>query len=70
MNGGGREPETISYVFWEEDGAWIGYFEEFPDYWTQGASREDLEEHLRDLNKDLSSGEIPNVRRVAHLQMR
>lgn len=54
MNGGVREPAAISYVFWEEDGAWIGYFEEFPDYWTQGASREDLEEHLRDLNKDLS----------------
>lgn len=48
---------------------WLGYLEEFPDYWTQGVSLEDLEEHLKDLFKHLTSGEIPNVRRVAHLQV-
>jgi len=70
MDGGERDPAAIPYVFWEEEGTWLGYFEAFPDYWTQGTSREDLEEHLRDLYKDLSSGEIPNIRRVAHLQLR
>lgn len=49
---------------------WLGYLEAFPDYWTQGTSRGDLEEHLQDLHKDLSSGAIPNIRRVAHLQVR
>jgi len=34
---------------------------------TQGESSEDLQEHLRDLYRDLGSGEIPGVRRVAEL---
>ena len=42
---------------------------EFPDYLTQGESLADLEEHLRDLHKDLTSGVIPSVRRVAELQV-
>lgn len=46
---------------------WLGYFEEFPDYMTQGESLEDLQVHLRDLYVDLTSGEIPGIRRVAEL---
>jgi predicted RNase H-like HicB family nuclease len=44
------------YVYWQEDGAWLGYLEKFPDYWTQGMSMEDLQEHLRDLYNDLTNG--------------
>jgi hypothetical protein len=46
---------------------WLGYFEEFPDYLTQGETIEDLQENLRNLYKDLTSGEIPGIRRVAEL---
>jgi predicted RNase H-like HicB family nuclease len=46
---------------------WLGYFEEFPDYMTQGESLAELEENLRDLYKDLTSGEIPGIRKVAQL---
>ena len=48
---------------------WLGYLEEFPDYMTQGESLTDLEDHLRDLHKDLSSGAIPCVRKVAELHV-
>ena len=58
---------TARYVYWQDGDAWIGYFEEYPDYITQGASLEDLQAHLRDLLVDLKSGEIPSVRRVAEL---
>ena len=34
-----------------------------PDYLTQGESLEDLEDNLRDLYRDLTSGEIPGIRR-------
>lgn len=47
----------------------LGYFEEFPDYWTQGETEDDLREHLADLYKELTSGTIPNVRRVAELDI-
>ena len=58
---------ALRYVYWQDDGMWIGYLDEYPDYWTQGESREELEDHLRDLLKELTSGNIPGVRRVGEL---
>jgi len=43
---------TVKFVYWEEDGALIGYLQDYPDYWTQGETLEDLKEHLRDLYHD------------------
>ena len=60
---------TTKIVYWQEDEWWLGYLEEFPDYWTQGKTLEDLEEHQRDLHADLTSGELPGVRRVADLTL-
>lgn len=48
---------------------WLGYLEQYPDYVTQGESLSDLEENLRDLYRDLTSGEIPGIRTVAELVM-
>ena len=48
--------QTTKIVYWEEDGAWLGYLQEFPDYWTQGETLDDLRDHLRDLYADLTSG--------------
>ncbi len=48
---------------------WLGYLDEFPDYITQGESLEELKENLKDLHKDLSGGYIPNVRRMAELDV-
>jgi len=58
---------TIKYVQWEEDGAWLGYLQDYPDYWTQGETLEDLKDHLKDLYLDLSSGQIPGARKVEEL---
>ena len=49
---------TVRYVSWREEGMWLGYLEEFPDYWTQGESLEDLQEHLKDLHNDLTCGAV------------
>jgi len=46
---------------------WLGYFEEYPDYLTQGESLAELEDHLRDLYQDLTSGEIAGIRKGAEL---
>jgi len=48
---------------------WLGYLEEFPDYMTQGETLQELEDNLRDIYEELTSGEIPSVRRVAELQV-
>jgi hypothetical protein len=55
------------YSHWQDGELWLGYFEEFPDYLTQGESLGELEENLRDLYRDLTSGDIPGIRRVAEL---
>lgn len=57
------------YVRWQDGEMWLGYFEEFPDYLTQGESLRELEENLRDLYRDLTSDEIPGIRRVAELSV-
>ncbi len=48
---------------------WLGYLEEYPDYWTQGKTIEELEENLRDIYKELTGGAIPFVRKVAELKV-
>ncbi len=48
---------------------WIGYLEEYPDCMSQGESLEELKENLKDIFQDLSSGDIPCVRRVAELKV-
>ena len=58
---------TAKIVYWEDDSSWIGYLAEFPDYWTQGETLEDLQSHLRDLYVDLTSDELRGIRRVADI---
>jgi hypothetical protein len=60
---------TARYVRWQDGDKWLGYFEEFPDYLTQGDTLTELEENLRDLYRDLRSGDIPGVRSTAELAL-
>ena len=61
--------ERKRYVYWKDDDMWLGYLEEYPDYMTQGETLEELKENLRDIYHDLSSGNIPCVRRVDELEV-
>ena len=58
---------TVKYVHWQEDGGWLGYLQDYPDYWTQGDTLDDLLDHLRDLYAELSDGHIPGARKVGEL---
>ena len=54
---------AVEIIYWrEDDGKWLGYLRDYPDYWTQGERLEDLHEHLKDLYRDVTSGEIPGIR--------
>ncbi len=61
--------ETKKYIYYQDGDMWIGWLEEYPDYRTQGESFEELEENLRDIYADLSSGVIPYVHRVGELRV-
>ena len=58
---------TVKIIFWEDNGAWLGYLQDYPDYWTQGETLDDLKEHLKDLYKDINGGSIPGIRKVEEL---
>ncbi|HEY2154596.1 MAG TPA: type II toxin-antitoxin system HicB family antitoxin [Isosphaeraceae bacterium] len=59
--------QTVRYIYWEDDGGWLGYLEDYPDYWTQGETLDDLMDHLRDLFHDLSGDLILGARRAGEL---
>lgn len=61
--------DKMKYIYWQDDTMWLGYLEEYPDYMTQGESIEELEDNLKDIFQELTSGNIPCVRRVAELQV-
>lgn len=70
VSGYNTSMESTKYIYWQDQGKWLGYLQDYPDYWTQGESLEDLQVHLRDLYLDLTSGEIPGVRKLAELTLR
>ncbi len=61
--------EPQKYVYWKDDGMWIGYLEDYPDYMTQGETEDELKTNLRDIFDELTSGSIPSVRKVAELEV-
>ena len=58
---------VVKIIYWEEDGAWLGYLQDYPDYWTQGETLNDLKEHLKDLYLEVTSGQLPGIRKVDDL---
>ena len=44
----------LSYTYWEaQEGGYIGYLNQYPDYWTQGDNIEELEKMLASLYGDI-----------------
>jgi len=60
---------NIKYIYWQDSEYWLGYIEMYPDYMTQGKSLEELKENLKDIYLDLTEGKIPNVRKLAELEI-
>ena len=61
--------EKRRYIYWQDNNRWLGYLEEYPDYWTQGETQESLEKSLIDIYRGLTSGTVPNVRKIAELEV-
>ncbi|MBA7527020.1 hypothetical protein ES705_19193 [subsurface metagenome] len=61
--------DTKKYIYWEGEGMYIGYLIEYPDYMTQGENIEELQDNLKDIYKELTSGAIPCVRKVSELEV-
>ena len=55
------------FTYYKEDDMWSGWLEDYPDYRTQGESLSELKENLKDIYCELTSGNIPGVRKVGEL---
>jgi predicted RNase H-like HicB family nuclease len=60
---------TFKFTSWADKDFFIGFLNEYPDYQTQGESKEELIENLKDLLKDIESGEVPYIRHVEELMV-
>lgn len=47
----------IRFIYWEDNGMWLGYLEEYPIYMTQGNIFEELKENLQDIYNELKTTE-------------
>ena len=48
----------LNYSWWMEDGFYLGYIDEFPQYPTQGESIEDLENGLKEIYGWIKDGTL------------
>jgi hypothetical protein len=46
--------KAINYYYLEEEGQWLGYLQDYPDYWEEGESFESLHSNLSCLHFDLT----------------
>jgi len=59
--------KNVSFTYWQDGDYFLGFLNDYPDYQTQGMSKEELINNLKDLLRDLQSGEIPHIRKVEKL---
>lgn len=58
---------TVKYTCWQDGEFYLGYLNDYPDYQTQGYSKEELIANLKDLLQDIESDEVPYLRKVEEL---
>ena len=46
--------KAINYYFLENEGQWLGYLQDYPDYWEEAESFDSLQSHLSCLHFDLT----------------
>lgn len=59
--------KTLKFTYWKDGNFYLGFLNEYPDYHTQGMSKEELVSNLKDLLGDLESGDVPYIRKVEEL---
>lgn len=59
--------KTLKFTYWKDSDFFLGFINDYPDYQTQGVSKEELIENLKSLLVDIESGEVPCIRKVEEL---
>jgi len=64
---GKQTVKTIKFTYWQDGDYFLGYLNDYPDYPTQGLSKDELIANLQALLADIESGEVPYIRKVEEL---
>lgn len=59
--------KTLKFTYWKDEDYYLGFLNDYPDYETQGMSKEELVSSLKDLLVDIESREVPYIRKVEEL---
>ncbi len=59
--------KKVSFTYRRDGKFYLGFFNQYPDYQTQGMTRSELTENLKDLLADIESREVPYIRKVEEL---
>jgi len=57
----------LPFTFWKDGEFFLGHLNDYPDYLTQGFSKDELVENLKAILVDVESGELPYIRKVEEL---
>ena len=58
---------TIKITSWKDNDFYVGYLNDYPDYRSQGLSKEELVENLKELLQDIESDEVPYIRSIEEM---
>ena len=58
---------TIKITSWKDNDFYVGYLNDYPDYRSQGYSKEELVENLKELLQDIESDEVPYIRSIEEM---
>lgn len=55
---------SAQYTYWQDpsDGMWLGYWNEYPNYQTQGHTLAELQFMLRDIREAIRDGDLADTR--------
>ena len=59
--------KAVKFTYWQDGEYFLGHLNDYPDYCTQGLSKEELVNNLKALLADIESEEIPYIRKVEEL---
>ncbi len=58
---------TIKITSWKDNDFYVGCLNDYPDYRSQGYSKEELVENLKELLQDIESDEVPYIRSIEEM---
>ena len=58
---------TIKITSWKDNDFYVGYLNDYPDYRSQGLSKEELVKNLKELLQDIESDEVPYIRSIEEM---